>query len=83
MMYTSGWPKNQNKCCHNRAEPPAWVSKKCDPSLRSNSSMIWAAVKGGIANKISTPVASIIHTNSGSRQRVIPGRGGRRSWQSG
>src|SRR5229473_8048618 len=21
-MYTSGWPKNQNKCCHKSGEPP-------------------------------------------------------------
>ena len=21
-MYTSGWPKNQNRCCHSSGEPP-------------------------------------------------------------
>ena len=21
-MYTSGWPKNQNRCCHRSGEPP-------------------------------------------------------------
>ena len=22
-MYTSGWPKNQKRCCHSKGEPPA------------------------------------------------------------
>ncbi len=25
MMYTSGWPKNQNRCCHRIGEPPPRV----------------------------------------------------------
>src|SRR6476660_10245465 len=24
-MYTSGCPKNQNRCCHNSGDPPLWV----------------------------------------------------------
>jgi hypothetical protein len=24
-IYTSGWPKNQKRCCHNRAVPPSAV----------------------------------------------------------
>src|SRR6185369_15461659 len=24
-IYTSGCPKNQNRCCHNNGDPPLWV----------------------------------------------------------
>ena len=24
-MYTSGWPKNQNRCCQRSGEPPLWL----------------------------------------------------------
>jgi hypothetical protein len=34
MMYTSGWPKNQNRCCQRIGEPPLATSKKCKPALR-------------------------------------------------
>ena len=23
-MYTSGWPKNQNRCCQSSGDPPLW-----------------------------------------------------------
>jgi len=36
MMYTSGWPKNQNRCCHRMA-PPFPASKMCAPTRRSAS----------------------------------------------
>jgi hypothetical protein len=28
MMYTSGCPKIQNRCCHRSTSPPAFGSKK-------------------------------------------------------
>src|SRR5229473_1272082 len=46
-MYTSGWPKNQNKCCHSSGDPPLCPvscpftvtsgTKKLVPKLRSIS----------------------------------------------
>ena len=24
MMYTSGWPRNQNRCCQSSGVPPSW-----------------------------------------------------------
>ena len=71
-MYTSGCPKSQKKCCHITADPPAWVSKKCAPKNRSNSSIIWAADRGGSARRIIPETTSIIQTKSGMRMSVIP-----------
>src|SRR5246127_765205 len=49
-MYTSGCPKNQNRCCHKSGEPPLCPAscpltvtsgtKKLVPALRSSSSRI-------------------------------------------
>ncbi len=49
MMYTSGCPKNQKRCCHNSAEPPPAGSKKCVPKWRSVSSIVTAPAMTGIA----------------------------------
>ena len=48
MMYTSGWPKNQNRCCHSRT-PPLAGSKMCAPRWRSAASPNSAAVSSGKA----------------------------------
>ena len=48
-MYTSGWPKNQNRCWYRIGEPPAVGSKKWVPKRRSASSMISAPVSTGNA----------------------------------
>ena len=32
-MYTSGWPKNQNRCCHSIGAPPASASKMWAPEM--------------------------------------------------
>ena len=34
-MYTSGWPKNQNRCCQMMGSPPPVGSKKLVPNWRS------------------------------------------------
>src|SRR6516164_9498733 len=30
--YTSGWPRNQNKCCHNKGLPPPLICVSCPPT---------------------------------------------------
>ncbi len=71
--YTSGWPKNQKKCCHITAEAPAWVSKKCAPRKRSSINMIWAAESGGRMIKVRAEMVSISQTRTGMRPSVMPG----------
>ena len=71
-IYTSGCPKIQKKCCHKRAEPPAWVSKKRAPRKRSSNSMICAADNGGSARMIIPATTSISQTNKGIRIMVMP-----------
>ena len=34
-MYTSGWPKNQKRCCQRIGSPPPCGSKKLVPNWRS------------------------------------------------
>src|SRR5947209_5164684 len=49
MKYTSGWPKNQKRCCHRSASPPSDGLKKWKPNVRSKSSMVLAVITAGIA----------------------------------
>ncbi len=48
-MYTSGWPKNQNRCWYRMGDPPPFGSKKCVPKRRSASSIMSAPVSTGNA----------------------------------
>src|SRR5579871_1408007 len=73
MMYTSGWPKIQNKCCHNSGLPPYSDSKKWKPKLRSSTKKILAVVSGGMANKTANDVTRIAQMNSGIRLIDMPG----------
>ncbi len=72
MMYTSGCPKNQNRCCHSIA-PPVAASKMCAPSTRSASSTSSAAAR--IGNTISTriEVTRMFQVKIGIRNMVMPG----------
>src|ERR671930_1340389 len=54
MMYTSGWPKNQNRCCQSSDEPPWATSKKWNPRRWWSSQKAQSTVSGGSA-KISEP----------------------------
>jgi hypothetical protein len=49
MMYTSGCPKNQNRCCQSTGEPWSVGSKKWVPKWRSVSSIVTAAATTGRA----------------------------------
>ena len=73
MMYTSGWPKNQNRCCHRIGSPPCDGSKNAAPKRRSASSMMSAAVIAGNAYRMRIDVTRIDHVNTGRRSIAIPG----------
>src|SRR5437867_930239 len=49
-MYTSGWPNNQNRCCHSKGSPPLVALKKFVPIIRSNTSWMSPTVSTGSAN---------------------------------
>src|ERR1017187_3584616 len=55
-MYTSGCPKNQNRCCHKRVDPPEWgcnwslitrldATKKLVPATWSRMSRMHAGMR--------------------------------------
>src|ERR1700676_172146 len=81
-MYTSGCPKNQNKCCHKSGEPPlcpvSWPltvtngTKKLVPTLRSNSSNIPAESSTPNASKPRIAVINQAQQVSGMRIMVMP-----------
>ena len=72
MMYTSGWPKNQKRCCHSSA-PPLAASKTWAPNLRSASRANRAAARTGKASSTRTLVSSTFQTKIGMRNIVMPG----------
>ncbi len=74
MMYTSGWPKNQKRCCQRIASPPSAGFRNWVPTSRSIARiMVLAAATHGIANRIMNAVTSIAQTKSGIRASVMPG----------
>src|SRR5919107_106277 len=72
-MYTSGCPKNQNRCWNITGSPPPAASKKWVLKLRSVSSMVIAPASTGSESSSRNTVTRIDHTNSGIRCRVMPG----------
>src|SRR5207302_10077960 len=70
---TSGWPKNQNRCCHSTGEPCAVGSKKCVPKCRSVSSIVTAAATTGSAMISRSAYTRIAQMNSGTRPQLMPG----------
>lgn len=64
-MYTSGWPKNQNKCWYNTTSPPPTGSKKVVLKLRSKKSNVIAAARTGKAKTSKKEVISTDQTNKG------------------
>src|SRR5882757_3485306 len=73
MMYTSGCPKNQKRCCHRRASPPSAGLKKCVPTSRSAISMLEHTTIEGMAKIMQKEVTSIAQTNIGMRCSDMPG----------
>src|SRR5436190_23793998 len=73
MMYTSGWPKIQNKCWYSSVSPPNFGWKKRKSNFRSSSCMMFAAESAGSAKITENDVATIAQQKSGSRLSDIPG----------
>jgi len=71
-MYTSGCPKNQNKCWYKIGSPPPAGSKKDVFKLRSVKSMVIAPARTGKDKSSKIAVKNTDHTNRGVRSHVIP-----------
>lgn len=71
-MYTSGCPKNQNKCWYRIGSPPPAGSKNAVLRLRSVSSIVIAPAKTGSLNNNNTAVITTDHTNNGTRSKRSP-----------
>lgn len=71
-MYTSGCPKNQNRCWNRMGSPPPDGSKKDVFQLRSVSSIVIAPASTGKARISRNVVMRILHLNSGICSIFIP-----------
>ena len=72
-MYTSGWPKNQKRCCQRIGQPPPPGSKMCAPRWRSANNIAPALVSIGNAMSTSTLVTNMFQVKIGMRNIVMPG----------
>ena len=72
-MYTSGWPKIQNRCCHSSGSAPASTVKNVASNWRWNISRNSATVITGMANSSRNWTTRIIQVNTGMRISVMPG----------
>jgi len=71
-MYTSGCPKNQNKCWYRIGSPPPAGSKNEVFKFRSVSSIVIAPANTGRDNSRRTTVIVTAHTNKGIRSNWSP-----------
>lgn len=71
-MYTSGWPKNQNRCWKRTGSPPPAGSKKAVLMFRSVSSIVIAPASTGRERRRRTVVMTTAQTNRGTRSSRIP-----------
>ena len=72
-MYTSGWPKIQNRCCHSSGSAPASTEKNVASNERWNISRNSATVITGIANTSRNCTTSTIHVKIGIFISDMPG----------
>lgn len=72
-IYTSGCPKNQNRCWKRIGSPPPVGSKKVVFMFRSVSNIVIAPARTGKDRSSKIVVRKIDQTNKGSRSIVIPG----------
>src|SRR5579883_1574330 len=74
-MYTSGWAKNQNRCCQSSGSlPSAWLKNwVLILVIRSAASMVLDSMTAGMAKMIMNDVTTMTQTNSGIRLRDMPG----------
>ena len=71
-IYTSGWPKNQNKCWNNTGSPPPIGSKNEVFKLRSVNNIVIAAANTGNESNNKIVVITTDQTNNGTRSLLIP-----------
>jgi hypothetical protein len=71
-MYTSGCPKNQNRCWYKIGSPPPAGSKNEVFRFRSVRSIVIAPANTGKDRRSRTTVITTAHTNKGIRSSCIP-----------
>ena len=71
-IYTSGCPKNQNRCWYKIGSPPPEGSKKEVFKFRSVNNIVIAPAKTGNESNNKKAVIKTAHTNKGSRSIYIP-----------
>lgn len=71
-IYTSGWPKNQNKCSYKMGSPPPAGSKKAVFRFRSVRSIVIAPARTGRDNNNRIAVIFTDQINNGIRSNRIP-----------
>lgn len=71
-MYTSGCPKNQNRCWYRIGSPPPLGSKNVVLKFRSVSSMVIAPASTGKARSSNIVVIRILQANSGMCSEFMP-----------
>lgn len=72
-IYTSGCPKNQNRCWYRIGSPPPVGSKNVVLKFRSVKSIVIAPASTGRERRRRTVVIKTDHTNRFSRSQIIPG----------
>ena len=71
-IYTSGWPKNQNRCWNKSGSPPPEGSKNAVFKFRSVRSIVMAPARTGRERRRRTVVMTTAQTNSGVRSGFMP-----------
>ena len=71
-MYTSGWPKNQNRCWYRIGSPPPAGSKNEVLKFRSVKSMVMAPASTGKDKSSRIAVSNTDHTKRGISSMVMP-----------
>lgn len=66
-IYTSGCPKNQNKCWNRTGSPPPLGSKNVVLRLRSVNNIVMAPARTGRESRRRIAVKNTDHTNKGIR----------------
>lgn len=72
-MYTSGCPKNQNKCWYNTGSPPPAGSKKAVFRFRSVNNMVIAPASTGSESNKRNAVINTAQPNNGILCMYMPG----------
>lgn len=71
-IYTSGCPKNQNRCWYRIGSPPPAGSKNDVFRFRSVSSIVIAPARTGSESRRRITVRNTAHVNSGIRSSRSP-----------